>query len=75
MDISSEIGELCIVDDIMQTKFVSIKEDSTIQEAYRIMQLQQREQFPVVDSGNKLVGMIGVFDILLAVFREKGVVK
>ena len=75
MDITAEIGELCIVDDLMQTKFVTVNQDSSIEEAYRFMQLHQREQFPVIDSENKLVGMIGAFDILLALFREKGVIK
>ena len=75
MDITSEVGELCIVDDIMQTKFVTIRQDSSIKEAYRLMQVHQNEQLPVVDSENKLVGMIGAFDILLAIFRDKGVIK
>jgi CBS domain-containing protein len=75
LDITPEIGELCIVDDLMQTKFVTVNRDSSIEEVYRLMQVQQSEQFPVVDSKNKLVGMIGMFDILLAIFREKGVIK
>lgn len=75
MDITPEIGELCIVDDLMQTKFIAINQDSSIEEAYRLMQVHQREQFPVIDSKNRLVGMIGAFDILLALFREKGVIK
>ena len=75
MDITSEIGQLCLVDDLMQTKFITINQDSSLEEGYRLMQVHQREQFPVVDSENKLVGMIGAFDILLALFREKGVIK
>ena len=74
MDITPEIGELCIIDDLMQTKFVTVNQDSSIEEAYRLMQVHQGEQLPVVDSENKLVGMIGLFDILLALFREKGVI-
>ncbi len=75
IDVTPEIGQLCLVDDIMQTKFVTINQDSSIEEAYRLMQLHQNEQLPVVDSENKLVGVIGTFDILLALFREKGVIK
>ncbi|MFC1592387.1 CBS domain-containing protein [Candidatus Omnitrophota bacterium] len=75
MDITLEVGELCIVDDFVQTKFVTINQDSTIQEAYRIMQVHKCEQLPVIDSQNKLVGMVGLFDILLAIFRQKGVIK
>jgi CBS domain-containing protein len=75
MDVSPEIGELCIVDDLMQTKFVSINQDASLEEAYRLMKIQQNEQIPVVDSENKLVGMIGAFDIFLALFKQKGVIK
>ena len=75
MDITPEIGELCIVDDLMQTQFVTINQDSSIQEAYRLMQVHKAEQIPVIDSEKKLVGMIGTFDILLALFREKGVIQ
>ncbi len=75
MDITPEIGRLCLVDDLMQTKFVTINQDSSIEEAYRLMQVHQSDQLPIVDSENKLVGMIGAFDILLAIFREKGVIK
>ena len=75
MDITPEIGQLCLVDDLMQTKFVTINQDSSLEEAYQFMQLHKSEQLPVVDSENKLVGMLGAFDILLALFREKGVIK
>ena len=75
MDVTSEIGELCIVDDFMQMKFVTVNQDISIEEAYRLMQVHQTEQLPVVDSQNKLVGMIGVFDIFLALFKQKGVIQ
>jgi CBS domain-containing protein len=75
MDITPEIGQLCLVDDLIQTKFVTVNQDDSIEEAYRLMQVHQGEQLPVVDSENRLVGMIGVFDILLALFQEKGVIK
>ncbi|MFH1577497.1 MAG: CBS domain-containing protein, partial [Candidatus Omnitrophota bacterium] len=74
IDITPEVGELCIVDDLVQTKFVTVADDLSIEEAYRLMQLHQSEQLPVVDSKNKLVGMIGVFDILLSIFQQKGVI-
>ena len=75
MDITAEIGELCIVYDFMQTTFITVKNDSSLEEAYRLMKLHQCQQLPVVDSQNQLLGMIGAFDILLALFRQKGVIK
>lgn len=74
MDVTPEIGQLCLVDDLMQTKFVKINQNSSIEEAYRLMQLHQAEQLPVIDSEDRLAGMVGEFDILLALFREKGVI-
>ncbi|MFC1658020.1 HPP family protein [Candidatus Omnitrophota bacterium] len=75
MDITSEIGDLCIVDDFMQTKFVTVNQDASIEEAYRLMQVHQTVQLPVVDSENRLVGGVGEFDIFLALFKEKGVIE
>ncbi len=75
MDITAEIGRLCLVDDLMQAQFLKINHDSSLEEAYRLMQLHRIEQLPVVDSKGKLVGMIGEFDIFLALFKEKGVIK
>ena len=74
MDITPEIGELCIVDDFMDTKFVSVNKDTLIEEAYRLMQVHKCEHMPVVDSKNKLIGRIGIFDILLTLFKEKGLI-
>jgi predicted transcriptional regulator len=74
IDVTPEIGQLCLVDDLIQTKFVKINRDSPIEKAYQFMQLHRIDQLPVVDSEDKLVGMIGEFDILLSLFKEKGVI-
>lgn len=73
-ELVEEIGSLVVVEDIMERKFVSIKEDSSLEEAYKLMKLHLKEEFPVVDNDAKLVGMIGVFDIIREVFHQKGVV-
>ena len=74
-DISSEMGNLVIVDDIMETKkFFSISEDASIEEAYNSMKLHSKEQLPVIDKEEKLVGIVGLFDIILWVFKDKGVI-
>ena len=73
-DMSPEMGNLVIVDDIMKTKFFSVQEGAGIEEAYKAMKLHSREQLPVVDKEERLTGIIGLFEIVLGVFRDKGVI-
>lgn len=73
MEISAEIGDLVIVDDIMETKFISIREDAPLEEAYKLARLHLKGELPVVNDAGKLVGMIGAFDIVREIFRQKGV--
>jgi len=73
-DISPEMGHLVIVDDIMKTNFFSVNGDASIEEAYNSMKLHSKEQLPVVDSEERLIGIIGLFDIILGVFKDKGVI-
>lgn len=72
-EITEEMGDLLVVEDIMETKFVSVQEDTSLEKAYSLMKLHLREEFPVVDRSAKLVGMIGIFDIIREVFRQKAI--
>jgi len=69
LDLSPEMGTLIVVDDVINTNYISIKETSTIQEARRLMKLHNVETLPVV-SGKKLIGVISILDILVYVFKE-----
>jgi len=73
-DISSEMGILVVVDDIMNTHFVTVEPQMDINKARSLMKLHNLTHIPVAEEG-KLVGMISLFDIILAVFRERGVIK
>ncbi len=73
-DISSEMGELIVVDDIMEKKYISVWEDSLVVETYNMLKLHSLERVAVVDKSGGLVGMVGMFDIVLSVFREKGII-
>ena len=75
VDISSEMGMLVIVDDLVNTRFITISQDASIEEARALMKLHQLSQIPVVNNEEVLEGIISLFDIILAVFREKGIVK
>lgn len=75
VELTEDIGDLVVVDDIMETKYVSLQEDTTLEEAFKLMKIQLKEELPVVDVTGKLAGKIGIFDIIRKVFREKGIIK
>lgn len=70
----SSMGELIIVDDIMDTNFIFIKEDDSLENAYKTMRLHKKERLPVVNEQGKIVGILGIFDIIWRMFKEKGIV-
>ena len=72
-DIPSEMGVLCVVEDVMNTNIVTISEEATTLEARRLMKLHRLKRVPVVDKEGHLVGIISLFDIILAVFKAKGI--
>jgi CBS domain-containing protein len=63
-----------VVDDIMNRHYVTVEPEMHINKARSVMKLHNAPRLPVVEEG-KLVGMISLFDIILAVFREKGVIE
>ncbi len=73
-DISGEIGVLAVVDDFMTTQLITVEEETPISEVRSLMKLHNIGRLPVVKDGY-LVGIIGLFDIILAIFREKGVIE
>ena len=75
IELTEEVGKLVVAEDIMERNFITIQEDASLEEAYKLMKLYLKEEFPVVDRAGKLVGMIGIFDIVRHVFRQKGVIK
>lgn len=68
------MGELILVDDMMSVNFISLKEDTPLEKAYSIMRLRNKDQLPVVDKANKFLGIIGIFDIIWNMVKEKGIV-
>jgi len=72
-DIPSEMGVLCVVEDMMNTNIVTISEEASTLEARRLMKLHRLKRIPVVDKEGHLVGIISLFDIILAAFKAKGI--
>jgi CBS domain-containing protein len=73
LDLSPEMGMLILVDDIINTNYVSVKYDATIKEARRLMRLHNVELLPVVD-GKKLVGMLSLLDLFIYIFKEHDII-
>lgn len=73
-DISAEMGRLVVVDDLMNTQFVTVDEEVDIVKARNLMKVHNVNRLPVVRKG-RLVGILSIFDIILSIFREKGVIK
>jgi len=73
LELSPEMGILILVDDIINRKFISVKENTTVKEARRLMRLHKLEFLPVV-ADKRLVGVISTLDILVYVFREHEVI-
>jgi len=74
VDIEEGMGFLVIATDIMDERVVKIEQDKELKEAYDLMNLHKREMIPVVDKNKKLVGIISIFDIVMKIFKEKGLV-
>jgi CBS-domain-containing membrane protein len=73
VDISPEMGVLLVVEDLMNVNVVTINEDATTIQARSLMKLHQLKKIPVVDKESHLVGIISLFDIIMAVFKQKGI--
>ena len=73
-DISAEMGRLVVVDDLMNTRFATADEDMDISRVRNLMRVHSVNRLSVVKAG-RLAGIISLFDIILAIFREKGVVE
>ncbi|GAI23697.1 unnamed protein product, partial [marine sediment metagenome] len=64
---------LCVVDDLMNRNVITISGEMTTFEARSLMKLHKVRRLPVVDEEGHLIGIVSLFDIILAVFKKKGV--
>lgn len=68
------MGELIIVEDIMDANFVTLNETDQLEEAYKKIRLSKKERLPVVNDKGQIVGILGIFDIIWRMFKEKEIV-
>ena len=73
IDIPPEIGILCVAEDLMNTNVITTTEEATIIEVCSLMKLNKLRRIPVVDKERRLAGIVSLFDIILTIFKEKGV--
>lgn len=74
VELPPEIGSLIVAEDIMNRNFIAVKEDEELKKAYKLMRLHKLEFLPVADAEGKLVGIIGIFDIIRGLFSEQGII-
>ena len=72
--ITPEWAKLTLVADLMEHNVITIDEDSTISEARSLMKSHEKHGLPVVKN-NVLIGVITLFDIIYAIFRERGLIE
>ncbi len=68
------MGDLIIVDDIMDSSFGTVNKDDSFEDAYKAMRMFKKESLPVVDNDNRIVGILGIFNIIWRMFKEKQIV-
>ena len=73
-EISEDMGVLLVADDLMNKQFVAVDEDTDINDVRSMMKMHNAKRLPVA-KGDKLVGIISIFDIILTVFKDKGILK
>jgi CBS domain-containing protein len=72
--ITPEMGILVVADEIMTKNYFTIAPDDSIAKAFSAMKVNDTEYLMVVEEGSKLVGIVGMFDIIYEMFKEKGLV-
>ncbi|MBW2182920.1 MAG: CBS domain-containing protein [Deltaproteobacteria bacterium] len=72
--ITPKRAKLTLVSDLMESNIITIGEDKTIAEARSLMKLHNKQGLPVVRD-SVLVGVITLFDIIYALFKERGIIE
>lgn len=73
VDIPAGMGVLFIVKDLMNTDVITIDEEATITQTRSLLKLHHLKRLPVVDKTGYLKGIISLLDIIIAIFKEKGI--
>ena len=73
IDLPENLGTTVKVSDIMNVNVVTIEDSETIAEARKQMKLHNIKRVPVIRN-QELVGFITLFDIIIALFKERKII-
>ncbi len=73
IDLPAELGTTVKVSDIMNVNVVTIEDSETIAEVRKQMKLHNIKRVPVTRN-QELVGFITLFDIIIALFKERNII-
>ncbi len=73
--ITPEMGILVIADEIKTNRYLSVRPTDSITRAYSVMKKNKTKFLMVTDEENHLKGVLGMFDIVYFLFKNKGVIK
>jgi len=72
-DLPEDLGTSVKVSDIMNVNVVTIEDSETIADARKQMKLHNIQRVPVTRN-RELVGFITLFDIIIALFKERNII-
>ncbi len=75
LDLPEELGTTVKVSDIMNVNVVTIEDSKTISDARKQMKLHGIQRVPVTKKNRELVGFITLFNIIIALFKERNIIK
>ncbi|MGM0441186.1 MAG: CBS domain-containing protein [Elusimicrobiota bacterium] len=73
--ITPEMGILVIADEIKTDRYLSVRPDDSISKAYSVMKKNKTKFLMVTDEQGRLKGVLGMFDIVYFLFKNKGVIQ
>lgn len=73
IDLPEDLGTTVKVSDIMNINVVTIEDSETIAEVRKQMKLHNIKRVPVTKN-QELVGFITLFDIIIALFKERNII-
>ncbi len=74
MDLPEDIGTTVKVSDIMNVNVVTIEDNETIADVRKKMKIHNVQRMPVTRN-KELVGFITLFNIIIALFKERNIIK
>lgn len=73
--ITPEMGILVIADEIKSDRYLSVRPTDSITQAYSVMKKNKTKFLMVTDEQDHLKGVLGMFDIIYFLFKNKGVIQ